>query len=276
MKKILFPTDFSEVANNAFVHALGLAKVVHAELVLLHTFEFPIVDNQFFPENYQTIFDSLELSQFDKFKDEVPKLRAIAEENHFGDIKISHALMDGDLLHNLKEVVKKEHIDYVVMGTAGASGWKETFIGTNTGNAITDLTVPILSVPIGAKYSKLETIGFTTRFREKDKEALKKVIAIAKAAHAQVKCLYVRTKTSDNTEATFEDWENYFKNDPVKFFILPSEKVRETIEEFITHQEIDVLAMLTYKRTFFEWLFGTSFTEKMSNHSNIPILALHE
>ena len=39
MKKILFPTDFSEVANNAFVHALGLAKVLHADLVLLHTFE---------------------------------------------------------------------------------------------------------------------------------------------------------------------------------------------------------------------------------------------
>jgi hypothetical protein len=38
---------FSTVATNAFVHALEFAKIVHGELVLLHSFELPI-DNQFF------------------------------------------------------------------------------------------------------------------------------------------------------------------------------------------------------------------------------------
>ena len=52
MKRILFPTDFSETATNAFVHALELAKIVEGELILLHTFELPVFDNQFFPENY--------------------------------------------------------------------------------------------------------------------------------------------------------------------------------------------------------------------------------
>lgn len=276
MKKILFPTDFSEVANNAFVHALGLAKVLHADLVLLHTFEFPIVDNQFFPENYQVIFNSIELSQFDMFKDEVPKLRAIAEENGLGHVKISHMLMDGDLIVNLKEAIKKEHIDYVVMGTSGATGWKEVFLGTNTGNAINSLTIPLLSVPSEAKAHKIDTIGFTTRFREKDKEALTKVIDIAKAAKAVVKCLYVKTKETDNSEAIFEEWENEFKHEPIQFFVIPSENVKDTIMEFIDHQDIDILAMLTYKRSFFSWLFTTSFTEKMSYESTIPILALHE
>jgi len=37
MKRILFPTDFSDVANNALDHAIGLAKLVHGELILLHT-----------------------------------------------------------------------------------------------------------------------------------------------------------------------------------------------------------------------------------------------
>ncbi|MBC7749277.1 MAG: universal stress protein, partial [Methylotenera sp.] len=32
MKKILFPTDFSEVAANAFIHALEFAKIVHGEI----------------------------------------------------------------------------------------------------------------------------------------------------------------------------------------------------------------------------------------------------
>ncbi len=276
MKKILFPTDFSKVANNAFVHALGLAKLVHGELILLHTYELPIVDNQFAPQNYKEVFDSLELSNFDRFKDEIPKLRDIAAAHNFEDIKMSHMLMDGDLIYNVKEIIKSETIDFVVMGTSGASGWKEMFLGTNTGEAIANLSVPVLSIPETATYSKIETIGFTTRFREKDKAALSKVIKIAKAAGAMVKCLYVETKNSDNTEATYKDWEDHFKDEPVQFFIIPSEKVNETIEEFIVHQDIDVLAMLTYKRSFFQWLFTTSFTEKMSYHCNIPILALHE
>ena len=98
MKRILFPTDFSEVATNAFVHALEFAKIVQGELILLHTFDLPVFDNQFFPENYAVIYDSLELAQFEMFKDEIPKLRAIAEERNLDKIKMSHRLMDGDYL----------------------------------------------------------------------------------------------------------------------------------------------------------------------------------
>jgi nucleotide-binding universal stress UspA family protein len=276
MKKILFPTDFSKVANNAFVHALGLAKLVHGELILLHTYELPIIDNQFAPQNYKEVFDSLELANFDRFKDEIPKLRDIAAAHNFEHIKMSHMLMDGDLIYNVKEIIKNDKIDFVVMGTSGASGWKEMFLGTNTGEAIANLSVPVLSIPESAKFAKIETIGFTTRFREKDKAALSNVIQIAKSAGAMVKCLYVETKESDNTEATYKDWEDHFKTEPVQFYIIPSDKINQTIEEFIVHQNIDVLAMLTYKRNFFQWLFTTSLTEKMSYHCNIPILALHE
>lgn len=276
MTKILFPTDFSNVANNAFVHALGLAKLVHGELILLHTYEFPIMDNQFGLQNYKEIYDTIELSNLDRFKDELPKLRQIAIENGFESIKMSHILTDGDLLQSIKETVKKEKIDYVVMGTSGASGWMEKLLGTNTGEAITSLKVPVFSIPEGAKYSKIDTIGFTTRFREKDKVALQNVIKIAKAAKAVVKCLYVETNESDNCAAIYQEWETLFKDEPVQFFIIPSEYARETIEDFITSQEIDVLTMISYKRNFFQWLFTSSFTEKMATSSTIPILALHE
>ena len=40
MKRILFPTDFSEAATNAFVHALEFAKSIDGELVLLHAFDY--------------------------------------------------------------------------------------------------------------------------------------------------------------------------------------------------------------------------------------------
>jgi nucleotide-binding universal stress UspA family protein len=274
MKKILFPTDFSTVATNAFVHALEFAKIVHGELVLLHTFELPIYDNQFFPENYAVIYDSLQLAQFDMFKDEIPKLRAIAEERHLDKIKMSHRLMDGDLLHNIKKCIKEDKIDFVIMGTSGATGWDAFFIGTNAGSVISGIDVPMLCVPLEAKFKKVEIIGFTTRFRSKDKKALKMVLDIAKKTKAKVKCLYVKTSDSDVSKDTVAKWEDEFSNEPIDFYVINSDAVKETIVDFIMYKEVDVLTMLTYKRGFFEGIFKPSLTKKIATNFDIPILAI--
>jgi nucleotide-binding universal stress UspA family protein len=274
MKRILIPTDFSEVATNAFIHALEFAKIVQGELVLLHTFDLPVFDNQFFPENYAVIYESVELSQFEAFKEEIPKLRAIADERNLGKIKMSHRLMDGTLLYNIEKSIKEDKIDFVVMGTEGASGWSEFFSGTNTGNVITDVEVPVLSIPAEAKFKKIETIGFTTRFRPKDKKALKKVLVIANKAGAKIKCLYVKTSDSDVENTTVRKWEKDFENDPIEFFVITSDEVKETILDFILYKEIDVLTMLTYKRSFFGGLFHPSLTKKFANNFDVPILAI--
>lgn len=276
MKKILFPTDFSEVAENAFVHALEFAKMVKGELVLLHTFELPIYDNQFFPENYNVLFDSLQLAQFDMFKKEIPKLRAIAKERNLDHIKMNHRLMDGNLLYNIKKAIEEEKIDFIVMGTSGATGWEAFFIGTNTGNVITAVDVPVLSVPLESKFKKIETIGFTTRYRDKDKKALQDVLKIAKKTNAVVKCLYVKTNNSDVSASTIKEWEEEFKGGPVLFSIIPSDDVQDAILDFVLFKDIDVLAMLTYKRNFFVELFKPSLTQKFSNRLGIPVLAMHE
>ena len=275
MKKILFPTDFSEVATNAFVHALEFAKIVQAELVILHTFELPIYDNQFFPENYAVIYDSLELSQFEMFKDEIPKLRVIAEERHLSNIKMSHRLMDGDLLHNIKKSIKEDNIDFVIMGTSGATGWDAFFMGTNTGSVMSGIDVPMLCVPAEAKFKKIEIIGFTTRFRPNDKKALKMVLDIAKKTKAKVKCLYVKTSNSDVSNDTIANWEKEFSNEPIDFYVVMSEEVKETILDFIMYKEVDMLTMLTYKRGFFEGIFKPSLTKKIAINNEIPILAIH-
>ncbi|WP_304198053.1 universal stress protein [Flavobacterium alvei] len=276
MKKILFPTDFSETAENAFVHALEFAKIVNGELILLHSFELPVYDAQFFPENYGTVYDSLQLSQFDMFKDEIPKLHAIADARNLNHIKMSHRLMDGNLLYNIKNAIKEENIDFIVMGTSGATGWEAFFLGTNTGNVLNAVDVPVLSIPLEAKFKKIETIGFTTRYRTKDKKALKEVLKIAIKTNAKVKCLYVQTNNSDVDASTIKEWEEDFQGEPVQFSIIPSEEVQDTIADFILFKGIDILAMLTYKRNFFVELFKPSLTQRFSNKLTIPVLALHE
>lgn len=276
MKKILFPTDFSEAATNAFVHALEFAKIVNAELILLHTFEIPVYDSQFFPENYASIYSSIELAKFEMFKDEIPKLRTIAMERNLEDIVIKHRLMDGDLLYNLKNAVEEDKIDFVIMGTTGVSDWTKFFLGSNTSSVISGVEVPVLCVPVDAKFKKIKVVGFTTRYREKDKKELRKVLNIAKKTNAKVKSLYVKTSDSDVSESTVKEWEKEFAGENVEFLVLPGDEVKETILDFVLYKDIDILAMITHKRSFFESLFDSSFTKKISKQVPVPVLIMHE
>ena len=276
MKKILFPTDFSEAATNAFVHALEFAKIVNAELILLHTFEIPVYDSQFFPENYASIYSSIELAKFEMFKDEIPKLRTIAMERKLEDIVIKHRLMDGDLLYNLKNAVEEDNIDFVIMGTTGVSDWTKFFLGSNTSSVIAGVDVPVLCVPADAKFKKIKIIGFTTRYREKDKKELKKVLKIAQKTNAKVKSLYVKTSNSDVSDVTIKEWEKEFANENIEFLVLPSDEVKETILDFILFKDIDILTTIKHKRSFFESLFESSFTKKITKEVSIPVLIMHE
>ena len=276
MKKILFPTDFSDAATNAFVHALEFAKIVNAELILLHTFEIPVYDSQFFPENYATIYSSLELAKFEMFKDEIPKLRTIAVERNLQDIVIKHRLMDGDLLYNLKNAVAEDQIDFVIMGTTGVSDWTKFFLGSNTSSVISGVEVPVLCVPADANFKRIKTIGFTTRYREKDKKELKKVLKIAGKTNAKVKSLYVKTSGSDVSNETIKEWENEFANENIEFLVLPSDEVKETILDFILYKDIDILTTITHKRSFFEGIFDSGFSKKITKEVSIPVLIMHE
>ncbi|GAA3782085.1 universal stress protein [Flavobacterium ginsengiterrae] len=276
MKKILFPTDFSEAATNAFVHALEFAKIVKAELVLLHTFEIPVYDSQFFPENYASIYSSIELAKFEMFKDEIPKLRTIAAERKLDDIVIKHRLMDGDLIYNLRNAVEEDQIDFVIMGTTGASDWTKFFTGSNTNSVISEVKVPVLCVPVDAKYKKVKTIGFTTRYREKDKKVLRRILKIAKKTDAKVKSLYVKTTSTDVSDATIKEWEREFADENVEFLVLPSDEVKETILDFILYKDIDILTTITHKRSFFESIFDSSFSKKITKEVSVPVLVMHE
>ena len=188
---------------------------------------------------------------------------------------MSHRLMDGTLLFNIKKAIEEEKIDFIVMGTSGATGWEAFFLGTNTGNVLTAVDVPVLSVPVDSEFKKIEIIGFTTRYRAKDKNALKEMLKIAKKTHAIVKCLYVKTNDSDVSDATIKQWEEEFEGEPIRFSIIPSDDVQDTILDFVLFKDIDVLAMLTYKRNFFVELFKPSLTQKFSNRLGIPVLAMH-
>ena len=276
MKRILFPTDFSEASKNAFVYALKLADAINAEVITLHAYELPALNVGRLPHTIKEVYDTIELENFDNFKGLIPALREIAEKHQLGHVKLTNVLKHGDIIYSIKNVVKEENIDYVVMGTKGASGLKETFLGSNTGSVITEVEAIVIGVPEQSEYTGIHNIVFTTRYREKDLKAIKILIPLAKLFESKIHCVYIKTKTSDVNPVVIEDWKFLLKGENVIFHTVENENIKDSILNFIDSYDVDMLAMLNYKRGFFEELFKQSLTQKLSYHVKVPILALHE
>jgi nucleotide-binding universal stress UspA family protein len=275
MKRILFPTDFSEIAANAFVYALEFAKKVQGELMVLHSYDLIPMDNQFFPENFTEVYDSIELANFELFKEEIPKLREIMERHKLEHIKMTHRLMEGDLIANINKSIQEDEIDYVVMGTSGDTEWEALFAGSNSGSVILGTHVPMFCIPLGVKFKKISTIGYVNHYKPKDKEVLYIILDIAKKIDAKIKCLYVNTSNSEIDIETKKKWKEVFNEEPITFFEVRNEEIKQMILDFVSHQEIDVLAMLTYKSSFFEGMFVPNYAKNKASDIDIPILVIH-
>lgn len=273
MKRILFPTDFSEAANVAFSYALNFANTFNAELIILHVYDLPIVETPPMPESTNEIFDIVELNNFESFKEELPKLREIAESRNLGHVGMKNILLYGDLIYTINKVGKDENADLIVMGTKGATGLKETFIGSTTASVMSNASIPVLGIPEQAEYKAIKNITFTTQFRDKDNDAFVKAIEIAKFFNARIHCLYIKNPDDPNDiDDRIAEWKLTYEDEPVDFFTVSGNHIEQTLLDFIENQKSDLLIMRSHKRGFFEGLFHTSLTKKMAYHSKVPIL----
>lgn len=276
MSKILFPTDLSEFANNAFLYALKMANFLKSEIVVLHVYDIPALNLEgnaaFAPEIYKTI----ELNSFESFRETIASLRDIAKKHNLEHINLSHALQQGSLIQSINKVVALEKINLIVMGTSGAD-WTERIMGSNTIAVMNAVPVKLLTIPNHCTFKKIQTIGFTTKFRDKDKRALDEVSKIAKKIGANVKCLYVKNKSSDVSEETIDKWREKYAKKNVQFVVVPHDDVKESIFDFLHFNHIDLLAMLSYKSSFLSDVFiKRNLTKDVVSAINIPLLAIKE
>jgi len=278
MKKILFPTDFSENSNNAYLYALKFAENINAKVIILHVYQYPILESNYIdmPLYQAEVYQSLEWNDFENYKSHVPILRKIAENNNMEHIQTETILLDGDFVNTVLQTVKSENIDYIIMGTTGASGIKEFFLGSNAASVMTSTDAAVLAVPESSSYEPIRKICFTTQFNSDDFEALKEVVKVAKGFNATIDCLYVKTSDNDVDSVIIADWKLLFKDEKVTFHIVESDDVESTITDFIIMNGIDMLALLNHKRGFWESFFHTNITKKLAHHIKIPLLALHE
>ena len=137
-KKILVPTDGSEFAKKAQLHALFLAKVSGAEIIALSVSENHFISG---------ISSTEEVEQLNQILTDCCKKDLKEFENMNKDgIKISSLIKEGSPAKAILDVASEEDIDLIVIGSSGKSGFDRFILGSVSDKVVNAAKCPVLVV----------------------------------------------------------------------------------------------------------------------------------
>ncbi|WP_225034637.1 universal stress protein [Winogradskyella sp. SM1960] len=277
---ILLPTDFSDNSWNAISYAIDFFDSVVCNFYLLHVSRmdtFMAGDSSYSPTKDQIEEIYIKPSKL--------RLKALLKEiNDKRQPNTNHkfyTLADyGFFLESIRTCVKKKKIDLLVMGTKGASGLREYIVGSNTGDVITKVKCTALVVPEAAKYSPLKEIAFPTDFNlSYDLMALQPFINILKMVKASLRIVHIHKKdTKLNTEQlqNKDVLNDYFDEFEPSFHCLTNRNVEDALQCFVESRAINMIVMVAKNLNYFQSILFHSNVEKITYHTDIPFLVIHE
>lgn len=267
MHKILVPTDFSDNAFNALSYAVSLANHFDSEITLLHTYTVSSTSGMFVSVASFIKKDAAEQALAAVKKVE-PKLKTSSS--------IDTQILKGSTTHLIAELADTQNYDLIVMGTQGASGLAEVFLGSTTNAVIQEAKTPVLAVPEGFSFQPIKQIVLAI-----DDEGIahagvvKPLVRLAKKMRAPVRVFHQaldfdRDGIDPSVDLYLEEVEHSFH------YGLDREAVNDSINSFIKDNQADMLCMLRRQRSFLEKVFHASATTKEVFNSPVPLLVLQD
>ena len=141
-RPIIVPWDFSQVAENAFQHAVNISKVVNREILLLHIVH----------EERDKDAKAIELkASTDKLAKEYGK-------------KPSFEVVTGSIFHAIGETAKELKAEMIIMGTHGMKGAQKLF-GSKALKVVVSSRIPFLVVQDKPAKNTIDTILLPIDFK---------------------------------------------------------------------------------------------------------------
>jgi len=140
IKRILFPTDFSEGAMNALPYAVDMVRHYGARLYMLHVMHDIAVSGLHIPHvSLDVIHKEIEAEA----SKEIEKFGVMERQ----DIKnIEYVILRGVPYEEILKFVEKNNIDLIVMGTHGRKGLDRVLFGSVAERVVRNAPCPVLTV----------------------------------------------------------------------------------------------------------------------------------
>lgn len=275
MKTIIVPVDFSEYSEYALKVAASIAKNGKAEIITLHMLDVQTaLLNE--SENYYQERTAFLLQLAKK------NFQTFLKKDYLNGIKVVPVIKHIKIFSDINEFAKEENADMIIMGSHGATGFKELFFGSNTEKVIRTSEIPVFVIKNDPKSFTFKTIVYATDFSKESVGAYLRMKSIVEDFNGKMHILYVNTpfdsfKTSSEIEL---EAANFFEiaegnAEKVKEVTIVSDKtVEKGIISFAKSKGADLISMSTHARKGWSHMMNGSLTEDIANHTELPIMTL--
>lgn len=267
MKKILVPCDFSKPAINAFRFALDVATQSKGVIHLLNVIELPIMhDTVLMPVlNFEEqLFKELRENSEERFK-------KITDKYNTGNVKVVVKTVFGSVSRMIQDYIKTESIELVVMGSHGATGAREFFIGSNAERMVRNSPVPVLVIKDYYKGPIKNIVFPNTLETENQEDLVMKVKALQNFFKAHLHLVWINTPlnfTSDTlTNDRLQAFAKRFMLKDYTISVFNHTDEESGILEFSNSIKGDLIAMGTRGRKGIAHLVNGSLAEDVVNHN---------
>lgn len=271
IERILIPYDFSETAALALEHAVFMAKLLRAEIKLLH-----VVETMSFTSAISHAFSGFE-KKIETESD--AKLKEIASRIHNETgVSVTVATEVGRIYKRIAYSAKVWHADLIIMGTHGVSGPQEHVVGTNSMRVIAEAPCPVISVQTHARKMGFTKILLPIDDSANSRQKVPYVLTIADAYKAHVHILAFEPKTTnEGVKAKFK-----IKIDQIEDFLTECEissdteytdakELGEATLKSAEANDIDLVLIMTEQEFSLTGTSLGSFANQIINHSKIPV-----
>lgn len=271
MKKILVPTDYSDCANHAVEVAKEIAIKSGSELLLIHLEEIV-------PEVVHVLHQTAREDNPHHVGHARLQLQTLVDSLEKEGINAKGVFVPNEGREAIEDYIAPYGIDFMIMGSHGATGMRELFIGSKTQKVIRHSTVPVLVVKHPVKKFNPKKILFASTFREDVSKPLKAVAEFAKLWNAELELVFLNMLSHLIAESEAKEMM-INQMDPIPD-IGYSLNISETndeewgISKFARVINADVIAVVFDTHTGFNRLFNSGVAEKLINHESIPVLVM--
>ena len=273
MKKIIVPIDFSEHSEYALKTAAGLARKYNAEVLALHMLELSdalLTRTSAHEQRKAVFFLELAKKRFDEF----------LEKKYLKDVKLVPIVKHFKVFSEVNDVAKEHNADLIVMGSHGANGFKEFFVGSNTERVVRNAEIPVLVVKNEITDLNLGTVVFATDFDEENVRPYLNATKMFDMLGAKLKLLYVNLpnehfRSSEEINKRIAEFlltadGNLDRLDDVSY--QADYSVEKGVINFANKLGADLIAIPTHGRKGIAHFFAGSIGEDIANHASLPVM----
>lgn len=275
MKRILVPCDFSAAAKHAFQFAVEMAAATGGRIFVLKIMQVPTVFGNGMPGQPFEAIDPLSMidewiayseKEFEKLKSKIAR----------GPARVELLLETGYVNDVIRDVITREKIDLVIMGTDGASGLKEFFLGSHTERIVRASAVPVMAIHGPFHLNWVKNIVFPTTMELDQKRLVEQIKGLQTLFGAVIHLLYVNgfpfsLESEEEAERKLEDYALFYGLKNYTVHVSRGLNVQEGILKYARRIPNSIIAMGTHGHKGLAHITEGSVAEDVVNHLTEPV-----